>query len=276
MMSLSPIDIYKELLPKTNCGDCGLPSCFAFATLVVTDKLPLKNCPHLEPGILDTYQEKLDDQHASGKWVKKDIQQDALEWARERSASVRIEDLPDRIGGELKNDTDALYVELPYFSDSIFIREEGISKRDGSELNRWEQVFIYNHIAQGGKAMPTGRWMGIVEFPNTVSKIKSMREHVEVPLQKRFSGHTDALLEAAKTFGGIDVTEEINSADVALLFRPVPRVPVMLLFWDGDREEGFEASVKLLFDVTITEHLDIESIMFLSERLKQLLCGDAD
>jgi hypothetical protein len=275
MMPLSPIDIYKELLPKTNCGDCGFPSCFAFATLVVTDKIPLKNCPHLETAVLGTYQEKLDDQHTSGKWVKKDIQQDALEWARERSASVRIEDLPGRIGGELKNDGDALFLELPYFSDSIFIREEGISKRDGSELNRWEQVFIYNHIAQGGKATPTGRWMGLVELPNTVSKIKSMREHVEVPLQERFSGHTDELLEAAKTFGGINATEE-NSADVALLFRPVPRVPVMLLFWDGDREEGFEASVKLLFDETITEHLDIESIMFLCERLKQLLCGDAD
>lgn len=275
-MPLSPIDIYKELLPKTNCGDCGLPSCFAFATLVVTEKLPLKNCPHLEKGILDTYQEQLDDQHASGKWVKKDIQQDALEWARERSASVRIEDLPDRIGGVLRNDGDTLFLELPYFSDAIIIREDGISKRDGSQLNRWEQVFIYNHIAQGGKAMPRGRWMGLVEFPNTVSKIKSMREHVEIPLQERFSGHTDELLKAAEAFGGIDVTGEINSADVALLFRPVPRVPVMLLFWDGGGEEEFEASVKLLFDVTVTEHLDIESIMFLSERLKQLLCGDED
>ena len=31
--------------------------------------------------------------------------------------------------------------------------------------------------------------------------------------------------------------------------------------------------LKLLFDETVTEHLDIESIVFLSERLRQLLCG---
>ena len=275
-MSLSPIAIYKDILPKTNCGDCGLPSCFAFATLVVMEKLSLKDCPHLEKSTLDTYQVQLDDQHASGKWVKKDIQKDALEWAKERSASVRIEDLPDRIGGILRNDGERSFLELPYFSDAIFIRESGIAKRDGSELNRWEQVFIYNHIAQGGRAMPRERWMGLVEFPNTVSKIKSMREHVELPLQERFSGHTDELLKAAESIGGIDVTGENNSADVALLFRPVPRVPVMLLFWDGGGEDEFEASAKLLFDVTVTEHLDIESIMFLSERLKQLLCGDAN
>ncbi len=275
-MSLSPIDIYKEILPKTNCGDCGYPSCFAFATLVVTEKIPLKGCPHLEPDVLDKYQRELDDQHASGRWVKKDIQQDALEWARERSASMKVEDLPDRIGGELKNDGDELYLELPYFSAAIIIGEKNISKRDGSELSRWEQVFIYNHIAQGGSALPSGEWKSLVEFPNTVSKIKSMREHVEVPLLQRFSGHIDELLEMAKALGGIDVTAQINSADAAILFQPLPRVPVMLLFWDEDREEGFEASVKLLFDETIIQHLDIESIMFLSERLKQLLFGDAD
>ena len=33
------------------------------------------------------------------------------------------------------------------------------------------------------------------------------------------------------------------------------------------------AQAKLLFDETVTEHLDIESIVFLSERLRQLLCG---
>ncbi|MFW6284094.1 MAG: DUF3786 domain-containing protein [Desulfosalsimonas sp.] len=46
----------------------------------------------------------------------------------------------------------------------------------------------------------------------------------------------------------------------------------MLVFWDAEPEDGFEAEVRLLFDQTITEHLDIESIMFLSERLKDLLC----
>jgi hypothetical protein len=48
----------------------------------------------------------------------------------------------------------------------------------------------------------------------------------------------------------------------------------MLLFWDEEERDGFGAEVKLLFDETITEHLDIESIMFLSERIKQLLCKD--
>lgn len=271
-MPLSVVDLYKDVLPKTNCKECGFPTCLAFAGMVVSEKHPLSNCPHIEPEVLERCQSELDEQYASGKWLKRDMAQDALEWAKERAASMKIEDLPDRIGGELihKNNDDAL--ELPYFSDSIIISKEGITKKNGSDLTRWEQVFIYNHMAQGGRKFPTGLWKGFVEFPNTVSKIKSMVDHVEAPLVEKFTGKLDALLAAAKRIGGKDQTEEIKSADLSLLFDPLPRIPVMLLFWDEEEEEGFEAKVKLLFDETIVEHLDIESIVFLSERLGQLLC----
>ncbi len=116
------------------------------------------------------------------------------------------------------------------------------------------------------------KWKGLVEFPNTVSKIKSMVEHVEAPLIERFTGKPDELLAAGKQLGGLDMTDVIKSADLALLFRPLPRIPVMLMFWDEDKIDAFETEIKLLFDETITDHLDIESIMFLSERLSQLLC----
>ena len=41
------------------------------------------------------------------------------------------------------------------------------------------------------------------------------------------------------------------------------------MFYDAVGDEGFDASVKILFDRTITEHLDIESILFLSERIRE-------
>jgi hypothetical protein len=271
-MPLSVVDLYRDILPKTNCGDCGFPACLAFASIVVSEKLPIGNCPHLDPGIIEKCQKELDEQYASGKWLKRDMAQDALEWAKQRSTSVKISDLPDRIGGTLITKDDGVCLELPYFTDSIFITDHGILKKDGSELTRWEQVFIYNHVAQGGSKLPSGKWKGLVEFPNTVSKIKSMVEHVEAPLIERFSGKPDELLVAAKQLGGLDISHTIKSADLAVLFRPLPRIPIMLMFWDEDKIDGFEAEVKLLFDETITEHLDIESIMFLSERLRQLLC----
>jgi hypothetical protein len=271
-MPLSVIDLYRDVLPKTNCGDCGFPACLAFASIVVSEKLPLGNCPHVDASVIENCQKELDEQYASGKWLKRDMAKDALEWAKQRSASVKIEELPDRIGGKLSKQSKDVALELPYLTDYIIITKNGMIRKDGSDLTRWEQVFIYNHMAQGGSKIPSGKWKGLVEFPNTVSKIKSMLEHVEAPLIERFSGKPDELLVAAKQLGGLDMTDRIKSADLAVLFRPLPRIPIMLMFWDEDKIDGFEAEVKLLFDETITEHLDIESIMFLSERLRQLLC----
>jgi len=271
-MPLSVVDLYRDILPKTNCKDCGFPTCLAFAGMVVSEKHPIENCPHLSADVVEKCKSELEEQYSSGKWLKRDMAEDALKWARERSASMKIEDLPDRIGGRLIKKAESYSLELPYFTDFIIISKDSITKKDGSDLTRWEQVFIYNHMSQGGSKLPTGKWKGLVEFPNTVSKIKSMIEHVEKPLIERFKGKPGELLVAAKKLGGLDMTDEIQSADLALLFRPLPRIPVMLMFWDEDLDDDFEAEVKLLFDESILDHLDIESIMFLSERLRQLLC----
>ncbi|HMK66658.1 MAG TPA: DUF3786 domain-containing protein, partial [Thermodesulfobacteriota bacterium] len=256
-----------------NCKDCGQPTCMAFAGLVISDKLELKNCPHLTQEVVETIQREIDEQHSKGIGTRKDLAQEALQWAQERAASMRLEDLPQRIGGDLKTEDKAFVLELPYFTGSVHIRQGEMAKADGSSLNRWEQVFLYNHMAQGGSRQPTGKWKGLEEFPNTVSKVKAMCDNVEDPLVDRFGGRIRELITAGLALGAVEAREAYPTADVALLFRPLPRIPVLLLFWDADESEGFEARVKLLFDETIMEHLDIESIIFLSERLRQLLCG---
>lgn len=270
-MALSVVDLYSKVLPRTNCGDCGYPTCIAFAGMVVSQKLPLKGCPHLSPETLARCQPELDAQHAAGKWTRRDMAADALAWARERAASMKLADLPERIGGELTRIDGEPVLVLPYFNTTIHIHRDHIRRCDGSELGRWEQVFIFNHMAQGGSKMPTGSLKALQEIPNTVSKIKSMQSQVEMPLRERFARRRDELAAAAERIGGKDVSAKVASADLAVLFTPLPRIPVMLLFWDADTEGGFDAEVKLSFDETITEHLDIESILFLSETLAGLL-----
>jgi hypothetical protein len=274
-MTLTILDLYKNVLPKTNCGECGSATCLAFANTVVAEKQSIGNCPYLSDDIVADYDQKLQAQYAAGTGLKKDPAKDALQWAKERSASMAIEDLPSRIGGELIEREGEIALSLPYFNQTIAILPDRILARDGSELNMWEQVFIYNHMAQNGSSLPSGVWKGFAEFPNTVSKVKSMVEHVERPLINAFKGDTGRLIRVSKKIGGIDQTGEFGSSDAAILFHPLPRVPVMLMFWDEEGADGFGAELKLLFDKTAPEHLDIESILFLSERLRQLLCEEA-
>lgn len=45
-MALSALEIFK-LLPKTNCGDCGVPTCLAFAMKLANKQAELSACPHV-------------------------------------------------------------------------------------------------------------------------------------------------------------------------------------------------------------------------------------
>ncbi len=45
-MPLTGIEIFK-LLPKTNCGECGVPTCLAFAMNLAAGKAELSTCPHV-------------------------------------------------------------------------------------------------------------------------------------------------------------------------------------------------------------------------------------
>ena len=45
-MGLTGIQIFK-LLPKTNCGECGVPTCLAFAMNLASGKAELASCPYV-------------------------------------------------------------------------------------------------------------------------------------------------------------------------------------------------------------------------------------
>jgi acetyl-CoA decarbonylase/synthase complex subunit gamma len=44
-MPLTALDIYK-VLPQTNCGECGVPTCLAFAMQLATKKAAIDDCPY--------------------------------------------------------------------------------------------------------------------------------------------------------------------------------------------------------------------------------------
>ncbi len=54
-MGLTGLAIFK-LLPKTNCGECGVPTCLAFAMALATGKAMLSQCPYVS----DAAREELD------------------------------------------------------------------------------------------------------------------------------------------------------------------------------------------------------------------------
>lgn len=242
--------------------------------MVVSEQLPLKNCPHISAEMLVSAQAELDAQYKKGKWLKKDMAKEALVLAKDKAASMTLKDIAARVRGEVISADGTTCIRLPYFNTYVIITLDQITDENGYDLSRNEQTFIYMHLAHGGTSSPSGIMKSLKEFPNTISKVSSMRRHVEEPLQKKFAGNIQALDNACRASGGAHAGHEYEDPDIAFSFQAFPLIPVVLLFWD--REEGFEAKARLLFDKTIIEHLDIESIMFLSEHLSHMLMNHSE
>jgi acetyl-CoA decarbonylase/synthase complex subunit gamma len=52
-MALTGIQIFK-LLPKTNCKECGVPTCLAFAMNLASGKAELDSCPYVSDEARET------------------------------------------------------------------------------------------------------------------------------------------------------------------------------------------------------------------------------
>jgi hypothetical protein len=237
--------------------------------MVVSEKYPLKNCPHIAPDLLQYVEKELEAQYREGKWLKRDMAAEALILAKEKASSMELGDIAERTGGEITICNGTEQIILPYFNTALIITKDKIQKRSGKQLAKNENTFIYIYMAHGGTVYPSGKMKSFKEFPNTVSKTVSMKRHIEIPLANAFSSRLGELEKMCKRLGGKDVRIQYDSSDIAFQFAVFPKVPVVLLFWD--KKDEFEADVKLLFDETVVQHLDIESIMFLSEHLCNML-----
>jgi hypothetical protein len=100
-------------------------------------------------------------------------------------------------------------------------------------------------------------WITFQSLHNSVSKAKTLAR-LEKELAKHFAGNTGQLQRQAATLGA-EPAQASGNADFQRVFRPLPRVPVLLLFWDAEPEEDFQAQAHFLFDSTVSDFLDLES-----------------
>ena len=52
--SMTPMEILK-VLERSNCGDCDMPTCLAFAASVARGQKSIHECPHLDDDTIDRF-----------------------------------------------------------------------------------------------------------------------------------------------------------------------------------------------------------------------------
>ncbi len=272
--SMSVLDIL-DMTRKDNCGRCGFPACMAFAAAVYTRRAALDLCPYIHA---DSSTDGVDLRGKdSGAEEEGSCSQQpmldpdtalALE-LREKIADLDLSELAPGLGGECIKHSGERVMKLRYLGQDVMVSPKGVFSRRGSELEPRDQILLYNYIFfRGGKGL-SGQWAGLESFPNSMSKVVTLKKYTEDRIATDFTGDSEGLEAGCRTLDGVKA--DGCHADLCMQVPVLPKVPLQIHFWDHDPDDGFSAEVKVLFDQNALSILDIESLIFASERLAETL-----
>jgi hypothetical protein len=242
----SPIEILK-LLAKTNCKECGYPTCLAFASAVFKGQRPLADCPYLEKEIIKQFGNELQKTAA----VEPNLDE-PLEKLKKRLRTIDLASAAERVGAKFENDKLTIKVCGKDFS----VDSEGNFYSE-IHIHSWITLPFLNYIIEGAGKPVTGKWVSFRELKNGMDWYRFFTHKCEKPLKKVADTYTDLFEDMLHIFNGKKVENHYES-DVSLVLYPLPRVPILICYWKP--EDGLESDLNIFLDSTATDNLNIESI----------------
>lgn len=257
-----PLEILK-FLPKTNCKKCGYPSCLAFAFALASGASEPSRCPELDPALFPSLapEDKLPEEDYAWK---------VLEEVKKKALNVNWEEVAPNLGLKALGPRE---LSIPYLDTVVLLRPDEAKREDGLPLDPRDQILLYNYVFFAGKASLSGEFVGLETFPNSLSKVSTLRRYAEEKLARAFSGRLALLQKALQGFRYTLLPD--SPGDLAVLVWVLPKVPLRIHFFEGEEEEGLEPEVKILYDARATAYLDLESLVFCAERLVERLMEKA-
>jgi Domain of unknown function (DUF3786)/Putative Fe-S cluster len=269
MKPVSAIELYKAT-PKTNCKACGFPTCLAFATRVIVEKKPLESCPYLGEELREELEKRITEQQSQGVYVKRDLYKITADHIRERLEPYDLAAIAQGLGAQYIEKDGQPHLRFSYLNRDCLVSKKSILVEGCPAEDHWDDILLYNYVFSSGNEPVRGEWIPIDNIPGHIPKKPELEEGCEGRVAAHFQGNPARLQRAGTALGGKRV-EGASHADTALCFLPLPRVPFFLLFWDAAPEDGFEARAKVLFDRSVTNYLDIESLVFLARKFADAL-----
>lgn len=259
------------LTPKSNCGQCGYPTCLAFAVAVTKGGAAPSACPYVDVAALPP---ELGEGKIDGNLEAVERGQDERDMAlvahlKSKVRDLNFEQLSTRLDGRWSPEQPDI-LKFIYLGRQVELGREHLEVDGGRLVDPRDQILVYNYVAFGGGRFPDGTWIGMESLPNSISKVRTLATYCEQRLAERFSGRSGQLAELCRLIGGRPGPAD-QSADVGMILPVLPCVPLYLLFWDEEPEDGFAAKVKVLFDHHVMDFLDLESLVFAAERLADRL-----
>lgn len=253
----TPLAIYK-FLPKTNCGQCGIATCLAFAAAVIKQEKRLSECPHLDKVILDRY-EGMIDRPVSIEGVRE-------EQLKELKKAIKTIDLPSRaalLGGRSTGET--LVIRCLGKDFEIDGNGNVVSQ---CHTHAWFTLPLLDYILHSRGEAIVGRWVPFRELEKGVTWNPLFEQRCEKPLKQIADAYHDLFEDLVRMFSGASAFNKFNS-DISVVLYPLPKVPVLICYWKP--EDDIESKLHVFFDDTAEKNLPVESLFTLGTGIVRML-----
>lgn len=268
---MQPLEFIK-LTPKSNCGECGYPACLAFAAAVTKGGEQPDKCPYIDKSGLGeefrTGERGSDGLEGVARLLdEKDLA--LVAHLKEKTGRVDFSSVADALGCAWTGaDRDSL--SFTFLAQDVELSHNGILINGKEPEDPRDQVLLYNYVHFGATGRPPQlEWIGMESLPNSISKIRTLRVYCEERLAAHFTGQTERMIDSAAGVGAVLQENPEQSCSAAFQVSVLPHLPLFVLFWDEEKEDNFPAKVKVLFDKNVSDYLDIESLVFASERMAE-------
>ena len=180
------IEIYK-LLPATNCGTCGLQSCFGFAAKLASNQASVSDCPAMS--------QKAREELLIGETYERDspgtVYEQALVSLQPKIQALQFAKIAPVFGATLVNEGT---IEISFLNQTFRVTKEKVRDISGKEPRPWISILIYNHLSMPDPpAAPAGEWITFGSVPASHAKDKAWAGHVEEIIAGHFSGRGDSV-----------------------------------------------------------------------------------
>jgi len=246
----NPLEIYK-ILPKTNCGQCFLPSCLAFSAAVVSGDRKLHDCPFIK---------EVDTQSVKPTVVTTEpyeiMRNEEIKLLQEQVADLDLSALAVLLGGKMTGDR----LTITCLGKNFLVDSQG---RVTSECHTHAGLIIplLSYIVYSRGADPGGNWVSFRELKGGAPMSALFEQRGEKRLQKLADSHTELFDDLVGMFSG-KKEKELFASDISVVLHPLPKLPVLICYWKPEDDLG--SKLNILFDATAERHLAIESIFELS------------
>ena len=204
------------------------------------------------------------------KDMEKNIFEKHYEEYCRRISELDLISLKEILGIEVR-DREAV---IPFLGEDYFISGKGMADVSGHRPGYMICVILSKYLLLCPSAPIVNKeWVSLKDFHKTsqFTNLNVFASDAEGPIVKIFSGRPDALAEASRKSGGKPGNIGL-SYDLAMEFKVLPKIDIMLLF--NDQDEEFPAACSMLFQRQAEHYLDPESLIMtgaaLTQRLKML------